>query len=104
MKESFERRVYMKEVYRDDDIVAYDGFKDAFGGKMIVVVNETLLELRLYGKYKDFHKRRNVLDRAKLKHVWTPEYGEVIDITEATMKRIDKLFPRYIHTEWQIVG
>ena len=31
----------MKEVYRDDDIVAYDGFKDAFGGKMIVVVNET---------------------------------------------------------------
>ena len=104
MKESFERMVYMKEVYRDDDIVVYDGFKDAFGGKMIVVVNETLLELRLYGKYKDFHKRRNALDRAKLKHVWTPEYGEVIDITEATMKRIDKLFPRYIHTEWQIVG
>lgn len=46
----------------------------------------------------------NALDRAKLKHVYTPEYGEVIDITEATKKKIEKLFPGFIHSEWQIVG
>lgn len=93
----------MKEVYRIDDVIAYDGFKDAFGGKIFVVINETMKELRLYGKYKDFHKRRNALDRSKLRHVWTPEYGEVIDISEATKRRIEKLFPEYIHSEWQII-
>ena len=94
----------MKEVYRNDEIIAYEGFRDGFGGKIFVVVNETLQELRLYGKFKDFHKRRNALDCAKLKHVWTPEYGIVIDITEATKRKIEKSFPEYNHTKWQIVG
>lgn len=94
----------MKEVYRNDDVIAYDGFKDAFGKKMFIVIYETLNGLRFYSRYTEFKKRRNALDRVKLKHVWTPEYGIVIDITEETKKRIEKLFPGYIHTEWQIVG
>lgn len=93
----------MKEVYRNDDVIAYDGFKDAFGKKIFVVINETLQELRLYSKYPDFKKRRNVLEHAKLKHVRTLEYGIVIDVTETTKKRIEKLFSGYIHSEWQIV-
>lgn len=92
----------MKEVYRNDDLIAYDGFEDAFGGKIFVVINETLKELRFYSKYKDFRKRRKALDHAKLKHVIIPEYGIVIDVTEKTKKRIEKLFPEYIHSEWQI--
>lgn len=94
----------MKEVYRTDDVIAYDGFKDVFGGKIFIVINETMKELRLYGKYKDFRKRRKSLDSAKLKYVWTPEYGEVIDITELTKRKIEKLFPGYSHTEWQITS
>lgn len=94
----------MKEIYRKDDVIAYDGFRDAFGGEIFIVIHETMQELRLYGRYKDFKKRRKSLDSAKLKHVWTPEYGEVIDITEATKKKIEKLFPGFIHSEWQIVG
>lgn len=94
----------MKEIYRKDDVIAYDGFMDAFGNKMFVVIHETLNELRLYSKYPDFQKRRKALDRAKLKHVLISEYGIVIDITEATKRKIEKLFPGYIHTEWQIVG
>lgn len=93
----------MNEVYRNDDVIAYDGFKDAFGGKIFVVINKTMHELRLYGKYKDFKKRRKSLDREKLGYVWTPEYGEVIDITESTKRKIEKLFPGYNHTEWQII-
>ena len=85
-------------------MIAYDGFKDAFGKKMFVVIHETLNELRLYSKYPDFQKRRNALDHEKLNHVWTPKYGIVIDVTESTKKKIEKLFPGFIHTEWQIVG
>lgn len=94
----------MKEVYRNDNVIVYDGFKDAFGKKMFVVIHETLNELRLYSKYPDFQKRRNALDHEKLNHVWTPKYGIVIDVTESTKKKIEKLFPGFIHTEWQIVG
>lgn len=94
----------MKEIYRKDNVIAYDGFRDAFGNKMFAVIHETLNELRLYSKYSDFQKKRKALDRAKLKHVLISEYGVVIDITEATKRRIEKLFPGYIHTEWQIVG
>lgn len=104
MKESFCREDTMKEIYRNDDVIAYDGFRDTFGNKMFVVIHKTLNELRLYSRYPDFPKRRNVLDREKLKHVWTPEYGIVIDVTESTKKKIEKLFPGFIHTEWQIVG
>ena len=28
----------MKEVYRNDDVIAYDGFKDAFGGKYLLLL------------------------------------------------------------------
>lgn len=104
MKESFDREDTMKEVYRNDDVIAYDGFKDAFGKKIFVVIHDTLNELRLYSKYPDYQKRRNALDRTKLSHVWTPEYGIVIDVSEVTKKRIEKLFPGYKHSEWQIVG
>ena len=93
----------MKEVYRNNDVIAYDGFKDTFGKKMFIVIHETLNELRLYSRYTDFRKKRNALDSAKLKHVWTPEYGIVIDVSESTKRKIEKLFPRYIHVEWQIV-
>lgn len=104
MKESFCREDTMKEIYRKDDVIVYDGFRDAFGNKMFVVIHETLNELRLYSKYSDFQKRRKALDCEKLKHVLISEYGIVIDITEATKKKIEKLFPGFIHTEWQIVS
>jgi len=95
----------MKEVYRNGDIVAYSGFKDAFSNKMYVVINETLKELRLYGKYKDFKIRRKALERSGLIKLFeNPEYGIVIDITETTKRNREKLFPGYRHSEWQIVG
>lgn len=93
----------IKEVYRNDDIIAYDGgFKDTFGNKFFVVVDETLQELRLYSRYKDFHKRRNSLNCMKFNYVWIPEYGIVINITETTKRKIENLFPGYKHTEWQV--
>lgn len=36
----------MKEVYRNDDVIAYDGFKDVFGKKMFVVIHETTMDGR----------------------------------------------------------
>ena len=94
----------MKEVYRNDDVIAYDGFRDVFGNKMYVVINTTLQELRLYSLYKDYKAKRKALDKNKLPHVCIPEYGIVIDVTKKTANEIEKTFAGYKHTEWQIVN
>lgn len=87
----------MKEVYREKhgDIVAYSGMKDYFGNKIYVVIHETLEEIRLYSKNKDYKKNRKQLDDARHPNVYTPEYGEVIDISKSTLQRIKECFPEY---------
>lgn len=93
----------MKEVYRNDDVIAYSGFKDVFGNKIFVVVNETMNELRLYGINKDYKKQRKMLDKVKCKHVIVPKYSEVIDIDKATFRKLEQEFPNMKHTQhWQI--
>ena len=93
----------MKEVYRNDDVIAYSGFRDAFGNKIFAVVNTTLNELRLYGLNKDYKKRRKALDEAKCKHVIIPKYSEVIDINKATFNKLEQEFPNMRHTQhWQV--
>lgn len=87
----------MKEVYRGkyDDIVAYSGFNDYFGNKMYVVIHETLEEIRLYGKNKDYKKNRKCLDKMGHQNVYTPEWGEVIDISKSTLQKIKEYFLEY---------
>ncbi len=94
----------MKEVYRNDDVVAYSGFRDAFGGKMYVVINTTLNELRLYGKNPYYQKERKRLDNMKCQHVIVPEYLSVIDVTAKIKKKIEDIFPGYVHSEWQVTA
>lgn len=87
----------MKEVYREKhgDIVAYSGLKDYFGNKIYVVIHESLEEIRLYSKNKDYKKNRKHLDAAGHRNVYTPEWGEVIDISKSTLKKIKECFPEY---------
>lgn len=87
----------MKEVYREKngDIVAYSGFRDYFGNKIYVVIHETLEEIRLYSKNKDYKKNRKKLDESGHTNVHTPEYGEVIDISQSTLQKIREHFPDY---------
>lgn len=94
----------MKEIYRKDDVIAYDGFRDAFGKKMFVVINTTTSEMKLMAKYQDFESRRRNLDKNGFTYIHIPKYGEVIDITGKTQRKLEDLFPHYRHTQWQICG
>lgn len=87
----------MKEIYigKYGDMIAYDGLKDYFGNKMYIVIHETLEEIRLYSKNKDYKKNRKKLDNSGHKNVYTPEYGEVIDISMSTLHKIKEHFPDY---------
>ena len=82
----------IKEIYHVDDVVAYSGLKDYFGHNMYLVLNDTMKELRLYGKNDGYKKRRKSLDNRKLQNVIVPEYLEVIDISEKTYEFIKKEF------------
>ena len=86
-----------------DGVTVYSGLQDYFGNSMLVLVDDDMNELRTVGKLKDYKKRRRMLDEKNLRHVSTPEYGEVIDITKRTYDKIMENFPGYSHTRWQIL-
>lgn len=94
----------MKEVSRNDDIVTYEGIRDAFGNKAIIKVNETLQEFRLYGKNPEYKKKRKYLDSIGCQKVYVPEMLEVIDVTRDTLQKLEKTFAGYKHTNFQVVG
>lgn len=66
-----------------------------FDGGIYVVIHETLEEIRLYSKNKDYKKNRKKLDESGHTNVHTPEYGEVIDISQSTLQKIREHFPDY---------
>lgn len=96
----------MKEVYREKygDIVAYSGLKDYFGNKIYVVIHESLEEIRLYSKNKNYKKNRKRLDEAGYQNVHTSEWGEVIDISKITLQKIKEQFSEYRMPlyKWQV--
>ena len=89
----------IKEIYHVDDIIAYSGLRDCFKNRTFLVINETMHELRLYGKNKDYARGRRSLDNRKLKHVQIQTYLQVIDVTQDVYNFLKKEFPGYKHTE-----
>lgn len=95
----------MKRIESKDfakDIEVYSGIKDSFGNVCLLLVNKDLQELRIVSKNKDYKKERKHLDSIKCGYVYTPKYGEVINISRNTMVEIMEEFLGYKHTEWII--
>lgn len=86
----------MKEIRRqnDGDVIVYDcGIRDVFNEKCEVWYHTILRELRLMQRNKDYRKQRQLLDRMGHINVYTPKYGQVIDVTKSTVKHLKNLFP-----------
>lgn len=90
------------ETHRFEGKTAYAGLKDAYNHQCTLLVDEDLKEYRLIGKNPDYRRERKILDNRRLNHVATPEYLEVIDITQQTAKFLFNTFPDYKHTQFQI--
>ena len=95
----------MKELQNHElreGVKVYSGLKDYFGNTMLVLVDDDMQEVRIVSKLPEYNKRRRRLDALNLRHVITPKYAEVIDITRKTYNKIMDNFPDYAHTQWQI--
>lgn len=95
------KRIENKDFNKEIDV--YSGIKDSFGNACLLLVNGDLKELRIVSKNKDYKKERKHLDSIKCSYVYTPKYGEVINISRNTMVKIMEEFPGYKHTEWIVM-
>ena len=92
----------MKQVYQNGEITAFSGIRDAFNKPCCIVLNSALDELRIMAKNPEYKRRQKALDARGLQHVKVQEYLEVIDLTQKTADFIEKHFPGYKHTAFQI--
>lgn len=80
------------------DCRVYSGIKDYYGNSCYLVINDDMEEYRIMAKNPDYTKRTKKLP----KYVIVPKYLEVIDLHMETATELEKLFPNYKHTTWQI--
>lgn len=80
----------------------YSGVKDYFGNNCLVLVDDTLKEIRVVCKRKEYTKERKRLNNIGLAYVIIQKYGEVIDFTQKIADRIENEFTGYKHTSWNI--
>lgn len=92
----------MKQVYQNAEITAFSGIRDAFNKPCYIVLNSALDELRIVAKNPEYKRRRKELDARGLQHVKVQEYLGVIDLKQKTADFIEKHFPGYKHTAFQI--
>ena len=85
-----------------DNIKIFTGLRDIWGKKFFILVNNDLNEIRLVAKNAEFGSRKPALAARKLSHVIPPKYLEVIDLTKEVATFLEKEFPHFKHTEWQI--
>lgn len=80
------------------DCWVYSGIQDAFGNSCYVVVNDNLQEFRTIGKNPTYNIQKKNVPR----YVRVRKYLDVIDLKRSVARELEKLFPDYIHTTWQI--
>ena len=85
-----------------DNIKAFTGLRDIWGKKFFILVNDDLNEIRLVAKNAEFGSRKRALAARKLNHVIPQKYLEVIDLTKEVATFLEREFPHFKHTEWQI--
>lgn len=95
----------IREVKNNDfsnEIKVFDGLRDLWGKKFFVLVNNDLNEIRLVAKNAEFGSKKRALAARKLNHVIPQKYLEVIDLTKEVATFLEREFPHFKHTEWQI--
>ena len=85
-----------------DNIKTFTGLRDIWGKKFFILVNDDLNEIRLVAKNAEFGSRKRALAAQKLNHVIPQKYLEVIDLTKEVATFLEREFPHFKHTEWQI--
>lgn len=93
----------MKLLRTVNDTKVYDcNVKDYFGNKVEIWHNEALNEYRLMSKNENYNQNRKQLDSIGCKNVIVQRYGEIIDITYDTFKKLSNLFDGVKHTQFQL--
>lgn len=95
----------MKEIKNKEflpEIKVFSGVKDVFGNNVLILVNDDLGEFRTVSKNKEYEKQKKELAAKKLSHVIPEKYLTVIDFTADVVREMEKAFPGYRHTAFQI--
>lgn len=95
----------MKEIKNTEflpEIKVFSDVKDVFGNNVLILVDDDLEEFRTVAKNKEYGKQKKELAARKLSHVIPEKFLTVIDFTADTVRKMEKAFPGYRHTDFQI--